>query len=108
MIDYKTILANGGATVNKHGEAVTLKTGYQVSKQDEAVIAVADFTQEAVKNIVDTLKQRGDYAGFWVDAGKVYCDISKRHSTKKAALAAGKAYNQISIWDWKKQQAVYC
>ena len=108
MISYETILANGGATVGKNGEAVALRSGYQVSKQDAAVIAVRDFRQEDVENLVGMLSKRGSYAGFWVDAGKVYCDISRRHTTKKEALAAGKALKQISIWDWKKQQAIFC
>ena len=50
MISYQTILANGGATVGKNGEAVALRSGYQVSKQDVAVIAVRDFKQEDVEN----------------------------------------------------------
>lgn len=108
MISYQTILANGGATVGKNGEAVALRSGYQVSKQDVAVIAVGDFKQEDVKNLVGMLSKRGSYAGFWVDGGKVYCDISCRHSTKKDAIDAGKAYNQISVWGWKQQQAIYC
>ena len=108
MITYKQILAKGGATVNRQGQAVTLKSGYQVSKQDVAVVAVESFTQKEVEKLVGMLKQRGEYAGFWVDGGKVYCDISHRHSTKQAAIAAGQAYNQISIWSWQKQNAIYC
>ena len=108
MISYTTILANGGATVNRQGQAVTLKSGYQVSKQDVAAVAVESFTQKDIERLVAMLKQRGEYAGFWVDGGKVYCDISRRHSTKMAAIAAGKAYNQISVWSWQKQNAIYC
>ena len=108
MTDYNAILAQGGATLGKDGNAVQLKTGYQVSRQDVAVIAAQDFNQAAVENIVSMLASKGMYAGFWLDDGKVYCDISRRHSTKKDALAAGKAYNQIAVWDWKHSKSVYC
>ena len=69
MISYTTILANGGATVNRQGQAVTLKSGYQVSKQDVAAVAVESFTQKDIERLVAMLKQRGEYAGFWVDGG---------------------------------------
>lgn len=108
MINYITILLNGGATVDKQGKAHTLKSGYQVSKQDVAVIAVKNFTQAQVEELCNMVGGRGNYAGFWVDGGFVYCDLSKRYGTKKDALAAGRAYNQKSIFDWKKQTCIWC
>ena len=108
MIDKATILRNGGATVNGKGEAVTLKSGYQVSKQDLFCVDSSRLTQQHIEAVVSNLFKRGEYAGFWVDDGKVYCDISKRYGTKKDALAAGKALQQISVWDWKKQTTIYC
>lgn len=108
MISYKTILRDGGATVDKQGNAHMLKSGYQVSKQDVAKIAVDNFTQDNVAQLCALVEGRSNYAGFWVDGGYVYCDLSKRYGTKKDALAAGRAYNQQSIFDWKNQTCVWC
>lgn len=33
-IDLKSIIQNGGATLNKNGKAVTFARGYQVSQKD--------------------------------------------------------------------------
>lgn len=108
MIHYTTILQNGGATVDGRGNAHILKSGYQVSKQDVAKIDTKDFRQAHVVSLCAMAEGRGNYAGFWVDNGYVYCDLSKRYSTKKNALAAGRDYNQQSIFDWKKQTCIWC
>lgn len=108
MVEYTTILHDGGATVDERGNVRALKTGYQVSKQDVAKIAVDNFTQDDVVMLCAMAHGRGNYAGFWVDDGFVYCDLSKRYNTKKDALEAGRAYNQKSVFDWKKQTCIWC
>lgn len=102
------ILQNGGATVNSKGEAVTLKSGYQVSHKDVGRITVADFTEKMAQDMVALIDKRGEYAGFWVDGGFVYADLSRRVGTKKDAMALGKKLNQLAIWDWKNSCGVAC
>ena len=102
------IIKNGGATINKKGAMVTLKSGYQVSKKDILKIAVDKFNEQIINNIIHNNLKRGEYAGFWVEDGYVYADISERISTKHEALAIGKQRKQISILNWRNMGIVYC
>ena len=104
--DY--IINNHGATINAKGNIVTLKTGYQVSRKNLGRVAVKDFTQDMVTAIIANGLNHGDYAGFWVEDGFVYCDISRRHATKKQAIAKGKELGEIAVWDWAKSRNLYC
>lgn len=102
-----TIIKNGGATINKYGKMVNLKSGYQVSKKDLYTCKVDELTQSDIDKVVKNLN-RGEYAGLWIENGVVYVDISERVATKRDALAVGKARNQISIFNWKKGDCIYC
>lgn len=102
------IIKNNGATIDKNGKMVTLKTGYQVSKQDLGRIAVKDLTKQMIDDVVCYGLKRGEYCGVWIEDGFAYVDISQRISTKQEALRIGKERKQISVWQWNKQQCVYC
>lgn len=102
------ILKNGGATVKANGQPVDLKTGYQVSHRDLGKIAIEDFTEEKAQALLAQVGGRGEYAGFWVDGGFVYTDISRRHATKRDALTVGKALKQLAVWDWKNGRSLAC
>ena len=104
----QTILSNNGATLNKKGQFVQLKTGYQVSIKDCLKMPIQQFNDTVSRAIIQKGLLRGQYAGFWVDNGYIYGDISIRVATKKVAIAKGKELNQIAIWDWCKNQNVYC
>ena len=103
-----TILLNNGATLNKKGQFVQLKTGYQVSIRDCLKIPANQFNDKLVIAIIKKGLTRGQYAGFWVENGYVYGDISIRIATKKLAIAKGSELNQIAVWDWCKQVSLYC
>lgn len=104
--DY--ILQNGGATINANGKPVTLKSGYQLSYKILNCVPVAELTEMLITNIIKCGLKRGCYAGFWVENGKVYCDLSKRIATKKQAVTVGKETGEIAVWDWKHSCNVYC
>ena len=104
--DY--ILQNGGATVNASGKPVTLKSGYQLSYKTLKCISTKKLTNTLIAKILKSGLKRGCYAGFWVENGKVYCDLSKRIATKQQAVAIGKATGEIAVWDWKHGCNVYC
>lgn len=103
----KAILENGGASVNYRGENVQLKSGYQVSKCDLGRVAVADFTEKMIADLISYAIHRGEYAGFWVEDGFVYVDISVRISTKAQAIEQGKQLKQISILRWRDMACLY-
>jgi hypothetical protein len=97
----KSIIRNGGATINKYGERVTMKTGYQVSKCDLLIIPVDELDKLTLKDLLTKLTSRGDYLGVWIDDGKAYIDISHRIATKKQAMIVGRELNQLTVLRWK-------
>lgn len=101
LATIKSIKRNGGATINKYGVRVSMKSGYQVSKQDLLIIPVDELNKDILKNLIKLLIKRGDYLGVWIDDGKVYIDISCRIATKHKAMEMGRELNQLSILRWR-------
>ena len=104
------IIKNGGATLDKHGEAITFNRGYQVSKKDCFILSVknVDKITEAVNEILRRIAhEEGSYCGLWVDNGKIYADISELIKSEKKAVKIGKARKQISVYDWKNAACLY-
>ena len=100
----KSIIANGGATLNAQGLAVDYKTGFQVSRRDVLVVPVRKLRWAMLR----ALYERGAFVGVWVYEGKAYVDISEHIQGKAHAVAVGGERGQISIWDWAKKTCVFC
>lgn len=110
-IDIKNIIANGGATLDRNGDAVNFKSGYQVSCKDCYTLNAEKLNdvKKAVKTVLKRIShESGLFCGVWVDSGLVYIDISERIKSRKKALNVGKARNQISVFDWRAGDCVYC
>ena len=101
LATIKSIKRNGGATINKYGERVTMKTGYQVSKRDLLIIPIEKLDKFVLKTLLAKLLSRGDYLGVWIDDGKVYIDISHRVATRGKAMEEGRKLNQLTILRWR-------
>ena len=102
------IVKNGGATVNHNGELTILKTGYQLSVKNMGCVKVADFTDDMINNAIKSCGYRGKYAGFWIDNGSVYIDISERVASKKVAIEKGRELGELAVYDWKRGCCVSC
>ena len=100
LATIKSIKHNGGATINKYGKRVSMKSGYQVSKQDLYIIPVDELDKLIIMEAMKLLLKRSDYLGVWIDDGKAYIDISIRRATKKEAMTMGRELNQLSILRW--------
>ena len=100
LATINSIKRNGGATINKYGNRVTMKSGYQVSKRDLYIIPVAELDKLIIKEAMKLLTSRGEYLGVWIDNGNAYIDISIRIATKHNAMAMGRELNQFSILRW--------
>lgn len=102
MINIRSILklANNDGMTLKQGKRITYKTGYQVATE-----GVECKTAREAINAVKAYK--GD-CGIWYADGIYYIDKSHRVTTKRDALALGKACNQISILRWRDMGLVYC
>ncbi len=101
LATIKSIKKNGGATINKYGVRVNMKSGYQVSKQDLLIIPVEELDKYTLKELLKLLVKRGDYLGVWIDDGKAYIDISYRIATKKQAMTVGRELNQLTVLRWR-------
>jgi len=107
MFTLKNLKANGGITLDKQGNPLQYKNGYQVSAEDLEIIPAYRLTK---KHLIDMLAKipNGSNLGVWIDNGKAYIDRSARISNKRLALKVGKALNQISIYDWKTGDCIPC
>ena len=106
LATIKSIKRNGGATFNKYGERVAMKTGYQVSKCDLLIIPVDELDKLIVKELLGRLMSRGEYLGLWIDNGSVYIDISCRIATKSKAMEMGRELNQLSVLRWADMECL--
>ena len=106
LATIKSIKRNGGATINKYGVRVSMKSGYQVSKQDLLIIPVDELNKDILKNLIKLLIRRGDYLGLWIDNGNVYIDISCRIATKSKAMEMGRELNQLSVLRWADMECL--
>ena len=102
MINIRTLrkLANNDGLTLKKGKPVTYKTGYQVATEG------LETTDQ--KEAMAMIKAYGGNCGIWYSEGIYYIDKSHRVSTKKEALAVGRACNQISVLRWSNMGLIYC
>ena len=107
MFKLKDVKLNNGATLDKLGNVITHKDGYQVSAEDLEIIPAYRLTK---KHLIDMLAKipNGSNLGIWIDNNKAYIDRSARISNKRLALKVGKALNQISIYDWATGDCIPC
>jgi hypothetical protein len=107
MFTLKQVKVNGGLTVDTMGKVVVYRNGYQVSKEDLAIIPVYKVRKSTLLEILNTLND-GECLGMWIDSGKMYIDCSERIGNKRVAIKVGKARNQLSIYNWKTGDCIPC
>ena len=102
MINIRTIrkIENDGGLTLKNGKPITYKTGFQVATEGTKTTDIY-----AVRSII---KAYNGNCGIWLENGIYYIDKSIRVSDKRAALALGKACEQISILKWSDMSLIYC
>ena len=102
MINIRTLrkIENNGGLTLKNGKAIIYKTGYQV--------ATEGIETKSQKEAMKAIKAYKGNCGVWFAEGIYYIDKSHRVSTKKEALAVGRACNQISVLNWRTMGLVYC
>lgn len=102
MINIRSInkLGNNDGLTLKSGKKITYKTGWQV--------ATEGVECKTARECMQAIKNYNGNCGVWLSDGIYYVDKSFRVNTKQAALALGRACNQISILGWKGMRLVYC
>lgn len=107
--------AKQGVTVSTRGEVPT--KGYMVSVRGRThVLSDSDLKSKAADGLLndyaaknrDELDKPGSHIGVWRDhhTGKIYLDVSQNLSNQREAVKAGKAGNQIGIWDVKRKRFI--
>ena len=112
MISLKTIINDGGATLNKSGAPSKLKTGFMVSLPDtEHIIPLEELTEAAFEYIINSYKElvknSKNYIGCWIDDDKLYIDRSVNIKDKSKALAIATEYKQLAIFDIMDMDSIY-
>jgi len=104
----KNIIKNGGATLNKQGNAKNYKSGYQVSKKDLFILDIENIENitTIINNTLNNM-QNDEFLGLWVDNNKVYIDLSIKISNLQKAVNFGKKLKQISIFEWSTKNCIY-
>ena len=102
MINIRTIkkLANNEGLTLKNGKIINYKTGWQVADHGIEV----KTAEEAIKAV----REMKGNCGVWFAEGVYYIDHSFRVDTKKKALAIGRLFNQISVFNWRTKGLAYC
>ena len=109
LLNVYEIIKNGGATLNKDGEAVRFSKGYQVSRRDcyKILTGKPQKIVEAVNELLNSISA-AECVGLWCDDGFCYIDISENIKSKKKALKIGRARRQLSIYEWKTGACLDC
>lgn len=103
------IIRAGGATLDKNGAAVAFENGYQVSRRDCYTLDVLHVGEvlDAVNGLLAKIGA-GDFVGLWVNAGRVYIDISERVERLGDALRIGRERGQKAVFDWATKNDILC
>src|SRR5579859_2531022 len=96
--------ANGGSTFTPEGENLAGKDLYSVGAHPDRTLQVDKLTPEVLEKFkadnADLLKDGEHAVGTWKDSdtGKTVLDITKLHTDRDEAVAAGKVANQKAIY----------
>lgn len=98
---------NGGATLKDDLNHADLKEGYMVSFKDyEMILDEKEVLEKDVTEFTEKAKALGGYVGLWMDAGKVFLDISTNIKDKHKAIKKGLEEKQLAIYDIKNDKVI--
>lgn len=107
----KTIINNGGATLDYNYNNFNASAGYMVSLRGEEV-KIDKNDIENIKKEIENKKnfiknKKGLYIGLWVDNDIMYIDVSKHIINYLQALEVGRNNEQKAIYDLKNDKSIY-
>lgn len=105
----KSILRNGGATLDKNGRAADIRGGYMVSRKGGYIIPLDRFNKisRAITKTMAALRPF-EFCGLWVNDGRVFIDISVNIKQLAHAQRFGAVNEQLKIWDVKNGRELDC
>ena len=99
------------ASTNGYGElqlstSVSMGKGYWVS-DDSGVTIEGELTEQGLRDALSLMEvENGEYIGIWTDNGITYVDRSYHFYRLETAVAFGKLFEQIAIWDCAKRDTI--
>ena len=99
------------ATKNEYGDlqlstSIHMGKGYWVS-DDSGVTVEGELTEQGIKDALNLMDvEPGEYIGIWTDNGITYVDRSYHFLRLETAVAFGKLFEQIAIWDCAKRDTI--
>jgi hypothetical protein len=108
LAKMQALLARKGGFSVRPSDGASPKSGYMVSLPGHSHVSDSGITPETLRQFgmqhSDALSAKGAHIGGWTDAatGKTYLDVSHKFSDRGRAIEAGKARNQIAIYDVKR------
>lgn len=108
-INFKEIIKNGGATLDKNGNNIKKSNGFMVSIIGyEYTTKNEQDAQKKVLEYMEILKNDNNlYVGIWLENGIIYVDLSLWFLEKDTALEIGKKNRQLAIYDLKENKSIY-
>lgn len=99
--DLKKYL-QAGATLDRNGESVNFKNGYQVGGVAEVFKINENNLNKILKAVKKLLKDcpASAFVGIWVNDGAVYVEYSEHVAKLSDAMKKGIDRGEISIFDW--------
>lgn len=101
------------ASVNGYGNlelktSVSMGSGYWVS-DDSGVTIVGHLTEQGIADALQLMEaEPGEHIGIWTDTNTsiTYVDRSYHFYRLETAVAVGKAFDQLAIWDCAKRESI--
>jgi hypothetical protein len=109
FIELRTIIRQGGATLNKDLKRVELDAGYMVGVEGEIYDLADPFLEfKVITKAAEYayLSKEDQYIGFWKNKGRLYLDKVLMVADLDEAKALGKAKDQKAIWDNKNKEEI--
>ena len=114
IMNLKTILANGGATLTKDKKDAILHCGYMVSIPNLwTKVLTTDTDYATIEKAIDDMSKivipNASYVGVWVDTkqGLIYIDESFHYYDKGIALMLAKEKGEKAIYDIERGESIY-
>lgn len=105
----KSIIKNGGATLDHNGNATDIRGGYMVSRKGGEIISIDRYNKIARAVYRTMAKLRPfEFCGVWVSNGLVYVDISVNIKQLAHAQRFGAVNEQLKIWDINNERELDC
>lgn len=100
---YKSIVDNGGVTIDTKGNVPDKGFAYAPEKGTEFSVAKEDFTpahlDEFMAKNEQLLAKEGNFIGGWEDGGKIYLDVSRVGEASAATLEEAQKASQLGVFD---------